>query len=133
MEDCNSSKYPMEAKLQLEKDVEGSIVDPKEYRRIIGCLRNLTHTQPDISYAVGIVSRYIKKPTTLHQQTVKHIIRYMKGTMIYGIQLRRGREVEELVGFIYSDLAGDTDDGKSTGGMVFYLNGNLITLQSQKH
>ncbi|XP_047331583.1 homeobox-leucine zipper protein PROTODERMAL FACTOR 2-like [Impatiens glandulifera] len=38
MEDCNSSKYPMEAKLQLRKDVEGSIVDLKEYRRIIGCL-----------------------------------------------------------------------------------------------
>ncbi|XP_047331584.1 uncharacterized mitochondrial protein AtMg00810-like [Impatiens glandulifera] len=99
MEDCNSSKYPMEAKLQLKKDVEGSIVDLKEYRRIIECLRHLTHTRPDISYIVGIVSRYMEKPTTLHQQTIKHILRYMKGTTSYGIQLRRGREVEERVGF----------------------------------
>ncbi|XP_047320402.1 uncharacterized mitochondrial protein AtMg00810-like [Impatiens glandulifera] len=127
MKDCNSSKYPMEAKLQLGKDVEGNLVDPKEYRRIIGCLRYLTHTRPDISYVVDIVSRYTGKPTTLYQQAVKHILRYVKGTTNYGIQLRRGREVEELVGFTDSDLAGDTDDGKNTGGMVFYLNGNLIT------
>ncbi|XP_047313746.1 uncharacterized mitochondrial protein AtMg00810-like [Impatiens glandulifera] len=89
MEDCNSSKYPMEAKLKFGKDVEGSLVDPKEYRRIIGCLRYLTHTRPDISYAVGIVGRYMEKPTTLHQQEVKHILCYVKGTTIYGIQLRR--------------------------------------------
>ncbi|XP_047331555.1 uncharacterized mitochondrial protein AtMg00810-like [Impatiens glandulifera] len=56
MEDCNSSKYHMEAKLQLRKNVKGSLVDPKEYRRIIVCLRYLTHTRPDISNAVGIVS-----------------------------------------------------------------------------
>ncbi|XP_047335686.1 uncharacterized mitochondrial protein AtMg00810-like [Impatiens glandulifera] len=67
MEDCNSSKYPIEEKLQLKKDVEGSLVDPKEYRRIIECLRYLTHNRPDISYAIGIVSRYMEKPTALHQ------------------------------------------------------------------
>ncbi|XP_047315455.1 secreted RxLR effector protein 161-like [Impatiens glandulifera] len=122
----------MKAKLQLRKDMEGSLVDPKEYRRIIECLRYLTHTRPDISYVVDIASRYMEKPATLHQQAVKDILRYVKGTMNYGIQLRRGREVEELVGFTDSDLAGDTDDRKNTRGMVFYLNGNLITWSSQK-
>ncbi|XP_047339791.1 uncharacterized protein LOC124943301 [Impatiens glandulifera] len=112
MEDCNSSKYTMEAKLQLGKDVEGSLVDPKEYRRIIECLRYLTHTRPDISYVVDIASRYMEKHTTLHQHAVNYILRYVKGTKNYGIQLRRGREVEELVGFTDSDLAGDTDDRK---------------------
>ncbi|XP_047306267.1 uncharacterized mitochondrial protein AtMg00810-like [Impatiens glandulifera] len=57
--------------LKLEKDVGGSLVNLKEYRRIIGCLRYLTHTRPDISYAVGIISRYMEKPTTLRQQAVK--------------------------------------------------------------
>ncbi|XP_047320421.1 uncharacterized mitochondrial protein AtMg00810-like [Impatiens glandulifera] len=107
MEDCNSSKYPMEAKLHLEKDVEGSLVDPKEYRRIIRCLRYLTHTRPNISYVVGIVGRYMEKSTTLHQQEVKHILRYVKGTTSYGIQLRREQEVEELVCFIDSNLTSD--------------------------
>ncbi|XP_047326749.1 uncharacterized mitochondrial protein AtMg00810-like [Impatiens glandulifera] len=72
----------MEAKLQLRKDVERSLVDSKEYRRIIGCLRYLKRIRPDISYAVGIVSQYMEQPTTLHQQVVKHILRYVK---VYGI------------------------------------------------
>ncbi|XP_020597250.1 uncharacterized protein LOC110037028 [Phalaenopsis equestris] len=132
MVDCNPSKYPMEAKLQLGKDAEGIVCNPTKYRRVIGCLRYLTHTRPDILYAVGMVSPYMEQPTTLHQQAVKHILRYIKGTMSYGIQYKRGQGAEELVGFTDSDLAGDIDDRKSTGGMVFYLNGNLITWQSQK-
>ncbi|XP_047341212.1 uncharacterized mitochondrial protein AtMg00810-like [Impatiens glandulifera] len=127
MENCNSRKYLMEEKLHLRKDVEGSLVDPKEYRHIVGCLGYLMHTQPDISYVVGIVSRYMEQPTTLHQQVVKHILLYMKGTKSYRIQLRKGREVEELVSFTNSDLASDTNDRKSAKVMVFYLNGNLIT------
>ncbi|XP_020571713.1 uncharacterized protein LOC110018665 [Phalaenopsis equestris] len=120
MVDCNPSKYLMEAKLQLGKDAEGILVNPTKYRRVIGCLRYLTHTRPDISYAVGMVSRYMKQSTTLQQQTVKHILHYVKGTMSYEIQYKRGQGAEELVGFTNSDM-------KSTGGMAFYLNGNLIT------
>ncbi|XP_047306941.1 secreted RxLR effector protein 161-like [Impatiens glandulifera] len=99
------------------------------YHRVF---RYLTHTRPDISYVVGTVSRYMEQSTTLHQQALKHILRYDKGTASYRIQLRRGREVEELVGFIDNDLAGDTDARKSTEGLMFYLNENLITWQSQK-
>ncbi|CAH9074982.1 unnamed protein product [Cuscuta epithymum] len=132
MEDCNSSKCPMEARQQLGIDVGGVHVDPTEYRSLIGNLRYLTHTRPDISYAVGIISRYMEKPTTVHQVAAKRILRYVKGTINYGIQYERGQGVEELVGFTDSDLASDVDDRKSTGGMAFYLNGNLITWQSQK-
>ena len=132
MADCNPSKYPMEAKLQLEKDEKGTPVDPTEYRRVIGCLGYLTHTRPDISYAVGMMSRHMEKPTSLHQQAVKHILHYVKGTTSYGIQYGRGSEDEELIGFTDSDLAGDIDGRKSTGGMAYNLNGNLITWQSQK-
>ncbi|XP_047334135.1 uncharacterized mitochondrial protein AtMg00810-like [Impatiens glandulifera] len=106
MKDFNSSKYPIETMLQLRKDVEGSLVDSKEYRRIIECLKYLTHTRPDISYAIGIMSRYMDQPTTLHRQIIKHILRYVKETSSYGIKLRRGRQVEDFVGFTNSDLAG---------------------------
>ena len=60
MADCNTSKYPMEAKLQLGKDEEGTFVNPTEYRCVIGCIRYLTHTRPNISYTVGMVSRYME-------------------------------------------------------------------------
>ena len=132
MAECNPAKYPMEAKLQLGKDAEGSLVNPIEYRRVIGSLRYLTHTCLDLSYVVGIMSRYMEKPTMMHYQAVKHILSYVKGTTSYGLKYQRGRGLEELVGFTDSDLAGDIDDRKSIAGMVFYLNGNLISCQSQK-
>nr|GEZ90739.1 ribonuclease H-like domain, reverse transcriptase, RNA-dependent DNA polymerase [Tanacetum cinerariifolium] len=63
MEDCNVCKYPMEPKLELTKDKAGDPVDPTEFKSIVRALRYLTHTRPDISYAVGLVSRFMEKPT----------------------------------------------------------------------
>ena len=79
----------MEAKLQLRKDVEGCLTNSTEYRRVIGSLRYLTHTRPDLSYVVGMVSRYMEKPTTMHHQALKHIFRYVKGTASYGLKYQR--------------------------------------------
>lgn len=78
MADCNPSKYPMEPKLELRKDEQGDPVNPTEYRSIVGGLRYLTHTRPDIMYAVGFVSRFMERPTGQHLQAVKHILRYGK-------------------------------------------------------
>ncbi|XP_020262474.1 uncharacterized protein LOC109838437 [Asparagus officinalis] len=128
--DCNPTQYPMEAKLKLGKDPERTLVDMIEYRRVIGCLRYLTHTRPDISYAVGIVSRYMEKPTVVHRQAVKHILRYIKDTVSYGLVYKQSRCNEELVGFADSDLTGDVGDRRSTGGMAFYLRDSLVTWTS---
>ena len=55
-----------------------------------------------------------------------------KGTIDYGLNYGKGREVEDLVGFSDSDHGGDKVGGKSTGGMIFYLGRNAISWQSQK-
>lgn len=75
MMDCNSSKCPIDQKLQLKKDEEGELINPTEYRSIVGSLRYLTHTRPNLSFAVGVVSRFMEKPTEKHLQVVKGIFR----------------------------------------------------------
>jgi hypothetical protein len=55
------------------------LVDATKYRRVILCLRYLLYTRPDLSYSVGIASRYMKKPTMLHQKAVKQILIYFVG------------------------------------------------------
>ncbi|KAJ0621560.1 putative RNA-directed DNA polymerase [Helianthus annuus] len=84
MTECNSSKFPMHHKLKLTKEGEGKEVDPTLYRRLIGSLRYLIHTRPDISYSVGVVSRFMEKPKENHLLAVKHILRYIKGSVHYG-------------------------------------------------
>lgn len=132
MGDCNPTRYPMDPKQQLTKDEEGVLVNATEYKSMIGGLRYLVHTRPDIAYAVGIASRFMEKPTEVHRNAVKRIMRYVKGTLGFGLVYSKNSKNNMLVGFSDSDLAGQTDDRRSTGGMVFYLNDSLITWVSQK-
>ncbi|XP_023518088.1 uncharacterized protein LOC111781633 [Cucurbita pepo subsp. pepo] len=66
MIECNPTKYPMEAKSQLEKDAEGNLVNSTKYRHVIGSLRYLTNTRPDLSYVFKIMSGYMEKATMMH-------------------------------------------------------------------
>nr|GEY53489.1 hypothetical protein [Tanacetum cinerariifolium] len=115
MEDCNACKYPMEPKLELTKYEAGDPVDPTEFRSIVGALRYLTHTRPDISYAVGLVSRFMEKPTSQHLKAVKHILRYVKGTVNYSIVYTKGSGEDIIIGYTDSDFARDVNDRRSTG------------------
>ena len=131
MDDCNPCKCPMEPKLQLGKDIEGETVDPTEYRRVIGSLRHLLHTRPDLAHSVGVVSRFMERPTIVHQKAVKQILRYVRGTVEFGLEYTCGGE-GKLVGYNDSSLAGDIDDRRSISGVVFYLNKSVISWVSQK-
>lgn len=133
MGECNAVKYPMEHKLPLHAEIAGEPVNSTYYKSVVGGLRYLVHTRPDIAYAVGIVSRYIERPTDLHLAVVKRICRYVKGTLHYGLVYSRGRGNNILSGFSESDLAGSMDDRKSTGGMAFNFDENLITWVSQNN
>ena len=132
MENWNPTKSPLEHKLKLIKEEYGELVNPTEYRSLVGGLRYLTHTRPDITFAVGVVSRFMEKPKTQHLRAVKGILRYVKGTLDHGLSYTRSEDELKIVGYSDSDLAGDVEDMKSTGGMAFYMNENLITWASQK-
>lgn len=126
MADCNPTKYPMDPKEQLSRDEPGKLVDATDYESMVGRLRYQVHTRPNIAYSVGLVSRYMEKPTK------KRILRYIKGTIQYGLVYSKDSGNNILTGFSDSNLGGQMDDKKSTRGMVFYLNENAITWVSQK-
>lgn len=130
--DCNSTKYPMDPKEHISKDEKGRTVDPKMYKIMVGGLRYLVNTRPDIAFSVGIVSHYMERPTTLHLSAVKRILRYIKGIMHFGLVYTSDGGNNVITGFSDSDLGGTIDDRKSTGGMAYYLNESLISWVSQK-
>lgn len=66
MDGCNESKYPMEPNLSLTKDEGGELANTTKYRRLIGSLRYLIHTRPDLAYSVGVVNRYMETPRVSH-------------------------------------------------------------------
>ncbi|XP_051120421.1 secreted RxLR effector protein 161-like [Andrographis paniculata] len=102
-----------------------------EYGRLIGSLRYITHTRPDLGYSEGVVSRYMASPKESHYKAVKQILRYIKGMMSYGLFYRKGGN-GRLHGYSDCSHGMDLDDRKGTTGMTFYFSGNLITWCSQK-
>lgn len=71
MSGCNPCHVPMENRLKLTKNDKSPLVDKTKYRSIIGSLRYLFNSRPDIAYAVGIVSRYMEEPRGSHWAAVK--------------------------------------------------------------
>ncbi|GKC23422.1 hypothetical protein Tco_1025572 [Tanacetum coccineum] len=80
MEYCNPVVTPMELGTKLSKFKGGEPVDTDRYRSLVGSLRYLTCTRPDLAYNVGVVSRFIEKPKYAHWKALMRILRYVKGT-----------------------------------------------------
>ena len=131
MDECKAVLTPMISGLELSKAPNEKSIDGQEYRKVIGCLRYLLHTSPDLSYAVGVLSRYMHDPKESHEAALKQVLRYLQGTTSHGIYFGKGNK-PGLVGFSDASHSVDEDDGRSTGGHVFYLNECLITWCSQK-
>ncbi|GJY96143.1 uncharacterized mitochondrial protein-like protein [Tanacetum coccineum] len=63
----------------------GILIQIQLYRSLVGALQYLTITRPDLSYAVNQVSQFLHAPTIAHFQSVKRILRYVKGTISFGL------------------------------------------------
>jgi hypothetical protein len=134
MDQCNSALSPAEPRQQLSSCTEEKDVDSTYYRKIIGSLRYLCNTRPDLAYSVGIVSRFMEKPKSSHLMAVKRILGYVRGTIDYGIMFtgaERGKECK-LMGYTDSNWCGDVEDRKSTAGYMFYYGEAPISWCSKK-
>ncbi|XP_019173479.1 PREDICTED: uncharacterized protein LOC109169035 [Ipomoea nil] len=105
--------------------------NPTQYRRIVGALQYLTITRPDLAYAVNRLCQFMHSPTVDHWALVKRVLRYIKGTLDYGLRLTSSPSTS-IHAFSDSDWAGCLIDRKSTSGFAVYLGTNLISWLSKK-
>jgi hypothetical protein len=130
---CNPCKTPMEPKIKLSRENASPLVDATFYRSLIGSLRYLVNTRPDLAFSVGYVSRFMQESHADHLVVVKHILRYLAGTCDWGLFYEKGKgEKPRLVGYSDSDWAGDLDGKKRTTGLIFFLNNSVVWWQSMK-
>ena len=129
--ECNAVATPLEARVKFTNE-GGTRVNSTLFRSLIGSLRYLTHTRPDLLFSVGFLSRFMQNPTQEHYNGLKRILRYVKGTEDYGLFYKKGDMKGELVGFSDSDFAGDCHDRKSTSDYIFFSGEKAISWSSQK-
>jgi hypothetical protein len=131
MLECKSMNTPMEAKLKLLVDTSSDLIDTTLYRQIIGSLMYLTNTKLDICFAVNTLSQFLVEPIRVHLVAAKHLMRYLKGTMDYGLDYDGDHEFT-LSGYTDADWAGSVVDKKNTSGCCFSLGSAMISWQSRK-
>nr|ABD28383.1 Peptidase S8 and S53, subtilisin, kexin, sedolisin; Integrase, catalytic region; Zinc finger, CCHC-type; Peptidase aspartic, catalytic, putative [Medicago truncatula] len=99
------------------------------FRQIVGSLRYLCNSRPDICYSVSVISKFMHDPKKSHLIAAKRLLRYIKGTMDLGLLFPYGAqsELNELMGFSDSDWCGDLTDRRSTSDYVFKFNDAAIS------
>ncbi|KAL0537256.1 hypothetical protein IC582_026232 [Cucumis melo] len=128
--DVSPVRTPFNAIKHLKKN-KGDNVSQLEYAKIIGSVMYLmNYTRPDIAYAVSRLSRYTHNPDRYHWDALRHLLRYLKGTIDYYLHFNKFPVV--LEGYCDANRVTDNDEVNSTSGYIFLLGGRAISWKSAK-
>ncbi|XP_057846642.1 uncharacterized mitochondrial protein AtMg00810-like [Cryptomeria japonica] len=94
MADCKPALTPFPSGAKLDASCSSPLADATLYRQLVGSIIYLTHTRPDTSYVVGLVSRFMQGPHELHWKAAKRILHYVQGTHSYGIHYTAGMDID---------------------------------------
>jgi len=138
--DCSPIGTPLDPGMRLT--VEDGPSTPEEvaymkkvpYIHAVGSLMYLAvATRPDIAYAVGVLARFNSNPGPLHWKAVRHVFRYLKGTIDYKLTYGPTESTSDELFTTYSDAdhGGDRSSGRSTGAYVVKIGGGAISWSSK--
>ena len=111
---------PLEQNVKLNAKKGELLEDFIVYKCIIGSLIYMTITRPYLSYIVGLVSQFMQAPRKPHLDAARHILRYVKTTLQYGLFYEAGCPIQ-VHGYIDADWASSIFDRRSTSGLMFSL------------
>jgi len=133
LKDANPVNTPMVVNAHFEPAKK---LDEKlPYRHAIGGLRWIERcTRPDISFAVGLLSRFNNAFDHVHFTAVKRVLRYLKGTAEKTFKINKVSFTPTsvpLVAYTDSDWAGDKNSRRSTSGYIIQIFGNTVSFGSK--
>ena len=142
LSDCNPVATPMDPGVQLSKamcptsDAEREEMRSIPYMNAVGALMYLAiATRPDIAYTVGKLARFNSDPGRRHWQAVKHVFRYIKGTLDLKLTYRAEDSPissHPFIAYSDSDYAGCPDTRCSTSGYVLKIGSGAVSWSSKK-
>ncbi|KAL6287822.1 hypothetical protein ACE6H2_012212 [Prunus campanulata] len=131
LKDCKSVSTPLVATDKLQREDGSEAADEGLYRKIVGSLLYLTATRPDIMFPASLLARYMHNPSKKHYGAAKRVLRYIQGTIDFGIEYVTGKSAL-LIGYCDSDWSGSEEDMKSTSGYAFSFGSGAFSWASVK-
>ena len=105
MLDCKEKATHMEYNFKLLSDASSETIDATMYRQMIGSLTYLTNMRPYIFFLVNTLIHFLKDQRHVHLIVAKNVIRYLKGTMDYGLKYDANQNIN-LHNYVDSNWAG---------------------------
>ena len=130
--DCKAMTKPMASNMKLLSDASSEITDAMMYCQMIGSLMYLTNTRPDMCFAMNTLSQFLTDLRHVHLIATKHILRYLKGTVDYGLKYKANQKIN-LEGYVDLDWEGSSIDRKSTSGCCFSMGSGVISWSRGLH
>ncbi|GJZ35730.1 ribonuclease H-like domain-containing protein [Tanacetum coccineum] len=130
MQNCNPCQTPVDTKSKLGSDGD-PVSDLTLYRSLAGALQYLIFTHPDLSHAIQQVCLYMHDPRDPHFTALKRILRYVRGTLDYGLQLHVS-STTQLTAYTDADWAGCPVTRRSTSGYCVFLGDNLLSWSAKR-
>jgi hypothetical protein len=121
---CKPVDTPIEQNHMLFQCSNSASIDKGRYQRLVGKLIYLSHTRPDITYAVNVVSQFMHDPRKAHMDAVERILRYLKSNPGKGILFSNHGNLK-VEGYTDADWAGSKNDKRSTSGYFTFVGGIL--------
>jgi hypothetical protein len=131
MAECKPCSTPVDTNPKIAATDGPPVADATDYRSLAGALQYLTFTRPDIAYVVQQVWLHLHDPREPHLAALKRILRYVRGTLHLGLQLRPS-PITDLVVYTDADWTGCPDTRKSTSGYAVFLGDNLVSWSSKR-
>jgi len=97
MQDVKPVSTPLSTSCDLTPTSDAPSCDIREFRPIIGSLQYLYLTCPDVSFSVNKLSQYMQAPTEILMKAIKHLLRYLKGTLDHGLHLSRATDLSHNI------------------------------------
>ena len=131
MLECKSMATPMDTNLNFLADESSELVDVTQYRQIIGSFMYLTNNRQDICFSMNTLSHYLVQPRCVHLVAAKHVMRYLKGNIDFGLYYDGNHDCR-LYGYTDVDWAGSVSNRRSTSGGCYNLGSAMISWFSRK-
>ena len=138
MLDCKPTATPMDKSILLSKaqcpktEKETKALSLVPFRSAVGsCMYPMVCYRPDLAFTVSAVSRFLATPSNQSWVTVKRMLRYLKGTVNYGLFFQK-ESTSGLVVYCDADYAANIDDRRSTSGVLVCFNGTPIHWKTRR-
>ncbi|KAL1213017.1 Retrovirus-related Pol polyprotein from transposon RE2 [Cardamine amara subsp. amara] len=128
---CKPAGSPIDQNHRLALADGPILPNPAEYRRLVGRLVYLASTRPDLSYAIHVLSQFMKQPRQDHWDVAMKVVRYLKGTIGQGILLRANSPLH-VTGWCDSDYGSCPLTRKSLTGWFVQLGDSPISWKTKK-